>query len=111
MLVLVDGIEWVCADRSLGLRVAMFAAFGKDGWTDNPTDQAGFEALKPTLRTPALLTLGKKQSIVHIGKPAQPDALYRRRHIPPVAHTAGSILRWACKTAGLYPTDDLHAMV
>ena len=54
----------------MGLRVAMFAAFGKDGWTDNPIEQAEFEALKPTvpLRTLSILSLGTQQTVVHMGK-------------------------------------------
>lgn len=48
----------------------MFAAFGKDGWTDNPIEQAEFEALKPTvpLRTLSILSLGTQQTVVHMGK-------------------------------------------
>ena len=72
---------WAFEGRSLGLRVAMFAAFGKDGWTENPIDQAEFEALKPTLpmRMLPMLSLDAHKTVVHTGISVLPRPL---RHLP-----------------------------
>ena len=65
----VDTVVCAFTGRSLGLRVAMFAAFGKDGWTQNPIEQAEFEALKPSLPMHMLpmLSLDAHKTVVNKG--------------------------------------------
>mmetsp|Transcript_32303 Transcript_32303/g.68797 ORF Transcript_32303/g.68797 Transcript_32303/m.68797 type:complete len:254 (-) Transcript_32303:154-915(-) len=79
------------AGRVLALRVAMHKAFGKDGWTDHRIEFADWAALKPTAPLGFLpfLTL--------------PDGR--------LVSQTDSILRWAGKKSGLYPTDDEQGLI
>ena len=79
------------AGRVFGLRVALFKAFGKDGWEDSRIEFHEWAALKPDqpLGSLPVLTLPDGRKIV------QTDA----------------IMRWAGKQSGLYPNDPLDALL
>mmetsp|Transcript_116028 Transcript_116028/g.323168 ORF Transcript_116028/g.323168 Transcript_116028/m.323168 type:complete len:180 (-) Transcript_116028:200-739(-) len=79
------------AGRAFALRVAMFKAFGKDGWIDKRINFAEFGALKPTLPlgfVPVLKLPGGLEI-------SQTEAL----------------TRWAGKKGGLYPANDDQALL
>mmetsp|Transcript_11920 Transcript_11920/g.19756 ORF Transcript_11920/g.19756 Transcript_11920/m.19756 type:complete len:215 (-) Transcript_11920:108-752(-) len=77
--------------RALGLRIALFKAFGKDGWIDHRFDYKEWPALKPTTPLGSVPILTLPDGTVH----TQTDAL----------------TRWAGKKAGLYPTSDDQALI
>lgn len=79
------------AGRCFGLRVALFKAFGKDGWDDKRVEYSAWKDLKPTLPLGQLpvLTLPDGKQVT------QTDAL----------------TRWAGFKAGLYPTDPTEALL
>ena len=73
------------AGRAFALRVAMFKAFGKDGWTDDRIEFGQWAELKPNtpLGSLPVLTLTDGRQVT------QTDAM----------------LRWAGRAAGLNPSD------
>lgn len=76
------------AGRTWGLRIAMFKAFGKDGWVDERIQFSDWKNMKPN--TP----LGSLPILTFNGHTlTQCDAL----------------TRWAGKQAGLYPSDAMAA--
>lgn len=77
------------AGRTLGLRIAMHKAFGKEGWVDERIPFSDWKAMKPTtpLGSLPILTLPSGDVLT------QCDAL----------------TRWAGKQGGLYPEDALNA--
>ena len=76
--------------RVAGLRILMFAIYGKDGWEDRRVEFQDWSAIKPTLPLQFLPVL------------TLPDG---RR-----VHQAEAIMRWAGRQVpGLYPADDLDA--
>jgi len=72
-----------------GLRVAMFKAFGKDGWIDERLQFPEFKERKPTLPLGYLPVLSIDEEIFTQTEP---------------------MVRWAAKISGLYPTDLKEAM-
>eukprot|EP00746_Dinoflagellata_sp_MGD_P007121 gnl/MRDRNA2_/MRDRNA2_114060_c0_seq1.p1 gnl/MRDRNA2_/MRDRNA2_114060_c0~~gnl/MRDRNA2_/MRDRNA2_114060_c0_seq1.p1 ORF type:complete len:206 (+),score=45.56 gnl/MRDRNA2_/MRDRNA2_114060_c0_seq1:74-691(+) len=79
------------AGRAWALRVSMFKAFGKDGWTDDRFAYQEWPDKKPQMPlgfVPILELPGK-------GVISQTDA----------------ITRWAAKKAGLYPSDEDDALI
>ena len=79
------------AGRAYALRVAMFKAFGKAGWTDDRVDFSKWGELKPTtpLGSLPVLTLPDGRKVT------QTDAM----------------LRWAGRAAKLYPDDPIEALL
>jgi glutathione S-transferase len=79
------------AGRALGLRIALFKAYGKDGWIDHRFGYQEWGAMKPTtpLGSVPFLTLPNGTAVT------QTDALSR----------------WAGKKAGLYPENDDDALI
>lgn len=79
------------AGRAFALRVALFKAFGKDGWVDERISFSEWPALKPTTPLGALpvLTLPGGEVVT------QTDAM----------------MRWASRLSGLYPDDPREALV
>jgi glutathione S-transferase len=79
------------AGRAFALRVALFQAFGKDGWVDVRIEFSDWAALKPTTSLGSLPNLSLPSGAVV----AQTDAL----------------TRWAGKQGNLYPTDIDEALL
>ena len=79
------------AGRVFALRVALFKAFGKDGWTDDRIEFTQWPELKPTMPLGSLpvLTLTDGRRVT------QTDAM----------------LRWAGRAAGLYPSSADEALL
>jgi glutathione S-transferase len=77
--------------RAVGLRIALFKAFGKDGWEDDRINFSDWGPLKPTtpLGSLPMLTL--------------PDG--------PVVTQTDALTSWAGKRAGLYPTSEDEALI
>merc|ERR1740117_1897300 len=71
--------------RVAGLRILMFAIYGKDGWEDERVAFADWPELKPSMPMGymPLLTLPNGSQV----------------------HQADSMMRWAGRKAGLYPSD------
>ena len=72
-----------------GLRVAMFKAFGKDGWIDERLQFPEFKERKPTLPLGYLPVLSIDEEIFTQTEP---------------------MVRWAARISGLYPIDLKEAM-
>ena len=79
------------AGRAFGLRIALFKAFGKDGWVVDRIEFETWPSLKPKTPLGSLPILTLPNSSVR----AQTDAL----------------TRWAGKKAGLYPNDEDDALI
>lgn len=79
------------AGRTWGLRIALFNAYGQDGWIDHRIQFADWKALKPTTPLGSLPTLELPTGEVM----TQCDAL----------------TRWAGKQGGLYPDDATAALL
>ena len=79
------------AGRVFALRVAMYKAFGKDGWVDHRVEFKDWAELKPStpLGSLPVLTLADGTTLVQ----------------------AEAMARWAGKKAGLYPEDPTAALV
>lgn len=77
--------------RAFGLRIALFKAFGKDGWVDERIEFKQWAAMKPTTPLGSLPILTLDEGAVR----TQTDAL----------------TRWAGKKSGLYPSNDEDALI
>lgn len=75
--------------RVAGLRMAMFAAFQKDGWVDKRIEFTQWPELKKTL---------PPQYVPVLSLPCGTQV-----------HQADAVLRWVGKRCGLYPTQDDEA--
>ena len=79
------------AGRVFAVRVALFKAFGKDGWEDRRLEFSEWAEMKPKTPLGSLPVLTLEDGL----QVTQTD----------------SMLRWAAKKAGLYPSDETKALL